>query len=437
MGKTDGGIETPRAAGYGFIPKPHGRNTSGLQMVTIVHLITGLDTGGAERMLSRLVAHADRDRFRSLVVSMTNAGTIGPTLNEAGIELISLGMRRGMPNPRGLLRLACILREVRADILQTWLYHADCFGLMAQQLGKVPHLVWNLRCSDIALSPIAAAVRRILSRCSAMPDSIIVNSRAGRRFHESIGYHPRRWEFIPNGFDTVEFAPDLAARRRIRSELGIARDTIVIGFPARYHPMKDHSTFFSAATAMAAECPGVCFLLAGPGIESTNRPLARAIAECGMTDRVRLLGERCDMPAVYAAFDIATLSSAWGEGFPNVLGEAMACGLPCAATDSGDTRELLGDSGFVVPPRDPEALVEAWKMLIAMGKEGRHSLGAAARARIIREYDLGRIVKHYEALYVDITTWHGVARISRPAASPGAQHPPALARFEPPDVPGQ
>src|ERR1700757_2062627 len=132
-------------------------------MVTIVHLITGLETGGAERMLSRLVSHTDRDRFRSIVLSIPDAGAIGPVLDTAGVEHISLGTRRGMPSPRGLFRLAHMLREVRAEILQTWLYHADFFGLMVKRLGNVPHLVWNLRCSDIALMPAAAAVRRLLS----------------------------------------------------------------------------------------------------------------------------------------------------------------------------------------------------------------------------------------------------------------------------------
>ena len=157
-------------------------------------------------MLSRLVSRADRDRFRSIVVSITDAGTIGRVLEMAGVEVVSLGMRRGVPSPRGLLRLARMLREVRADILQTWLYHADFFGLMVKRLGNVPHLVWNLRCSDIALMPVAAGVRRMLSRCSAVPDAVVVNSHAGQRFHQQIGYRPRRWEVIPNGFDPVEFS---------------------------------------------------------------------------------------------------------------------------------------------------------------------------------------------------------------------------------------
>jgi glycosyltransferase involved in cell wall biosynthesis len=238
----------------------------------------------------------------------------------------------------------------------------------------------NLRCSDIALSPAAAGVRRILSWCSALPDAVFVNSREGVSFDERIGYRPRRWEYLPNGFDTVEFFPDAAARERLRSELGIPAEAIVIGLPARHHPMKDHGTFFKAAATIAAVRPEVCFLLVGPGTKPENSALAKAIARVGLADRTRLLGERSDMPAVYATLDFATLSSAWGEGFPNVLGEAMACGVPCAATDSGDVRELLGDAGLVVPRCDPKALAGAWQALVAIGAEGRRSRGSEARA---------------------------------------------------------
>jgi glycosyltransferase involved in cell wall biosynthesis len=401
-------------------------NFIGLVMVTVVHLITGLETGGAERMLSRLVRRTDRDRFRSVVVSITDAGTLGPSLGKAGVEVLSLEMRRGMPDPYGLLRLARILRELHPEILQTWLYHADFFGLMVKRLANVPHLIWNLRCSDMALSPASAGVRRLLSWCSALPDAVIVNSHAGLSFHQRIGYRPRRWEYVPNGFDTVEFSPDAAARERLRPELGIPADAIVIGLPARYHPMKDHGTFFKAAAAVAAQRPEVCFLLVGPGTEPANPAIAKAIAGFGLADRVRFLGKRSDMPAVYAALDIATLSSAWGEGFPNVLGEAMACGLPCAATDGGDVRELLGDAGLVVPRNDPEALADAWQALIAIGAEGRRSRGSKARERIVRDYDLGVIVARYEALYADIVARDVASRISpRSAASSGRQTPAA------------
>jgi glycosyltransferase involved in cell wall biosynthesis len=373
-------------------------------MPTIVHLITGLDIGGAERMLTRLAIRTDRDRFTTAVVSMTDTGKMGPILVDAGIAVEALGMRRGLADPSGLARLLKILRRERPRVLQTWLYHADLLGLAARWLGHAPGLVWNIRCSE---SIGSNAVRLALSRFSRTPDAVVVNSLAGQRFHQTLGYRARRWEHIPNGIDTSELRPDAAARRRLRAALGIAEDMVAIGLPARYHPMKDHMTFLAAAAELARRRSEVRFLLVGAGIEPGNRELAAAIAAHGLTLRVRLLGERRDMAAVYPAFDIAGLSSAFGEGWPNVIGEAMSCGLPCAATDSGDTAEIVGRTGLVVPPRNAPALAAAWERLAALGPDGRRALGASARERIVRHYDLAAIIGRYEALYDEISRRSG------------------------------
>jgi glycosyltransferase involved in cell wall biosynthesis len=365
----------------------------------ILHLITGLETGGAEGTLDRLVAGMDRARFASVVVSMTDAGSVGRRITAAGIPLETLGMRRGAADPRGLLRLIRVLRRHRPAILQTWLYHADLLGLAAQRLGYAPQLLWNIRCTE---SVGAGAVRALLRRSSSMPRAIVVNSLAGRRFHERLGYRPKRWEYLPNGFDTAALRPDPAARQRLRAELGIDDAAIVIGMPARYHPMKDHANFFAAAARLATRQPKLVLLLAGGGVDAANRELMQTIARHAPMPPLRLLGERRDMSAVYPAFDIATLTSAFGEGFPNVLGEAMACGVPCVATDSGDAAELIGPTGEVVPPRDPAALAAAWERLMTAGPEARRALGAAARARIVARYNLAAMVRRYEALYADL-----------------------------------
>jgi glycosyltransferase involved in cell wall biosynthesis len=253
----------------------------------------------------------------------------------------------------------------------------------------------------------------MLSWCSPVPDAVVVNSRAGQRFHERIGYRPRRWEHIPNGFDTNELRPDPDSRGRIRAELAIDEETILIGLPARYHPMKDHDTFLTAAAILTASRPEVRFALLGAGIERSNRALMKAIGNRGIADRILLLGERDDIAEMYAAFDIATLCSAFGEGFPNVLGEAMASGLPCVSADIGDAAELLGGTGIVVPPRDPQALAAAWRKLIDLGAEGRRLLGDQARQRIARDYGLGSAIARYEALYSDIVAHSEAFRTRR------------------------
>jgi len=365
-------------------------------MLTIAHLITGLETGGAERMLARLVATTDRRRFRSIVISLTGPGAIGPQIEASGVALYTLGARRGLPDPRAVVRLARILRERRPDIVQTWLYHADLLGLLAWLLGRAPHLVWNFRATESIGSTV---VRKLLGWFSGVPDAVIVNSVAGQRYHQGLGFHPRRWIHIPNGFDTALLKPDPASRQHRRDELGLAGDAVAILLPARYHPLKDHANFLAAAALLSARRPELRYAFVGAGIGPDNPALAAAIAAHGLGDRVLLLGERRDLDALYPAFDIVSLSSSIGEGFPNVLGEAMCCGIPCVATDSGDAALIIGDTGAVVPPRDPAALAAAWDRVVAVGPEGRRALGAAARERIVQHYNLAAIVARYEAVY--------------------------------------
>jgi len=368
-------------------------------MITILHLITGLETGGAQRMLSHVAAHADRSRFRSIVVSMTGLGKMGPLIEAAGVTLLSLGLSRGVADPRGIARLVRLLREFRPSILQTWLYHADLLGLAARQFAPSARLLWNIRCTETIGT---SGLRQLLAWCSALPDAVVVNSHAGQRYHESLGYRPRRWVTIPNGIDTKAFRPDAAARRRGRAELAIPEDAAAVLLPARYHPMKDHATFLAAAAALAGRRPDLRFALAGAGSDADNQELNRMIAAHQLGDRVHLLGERRDLNSLYPAFDIVTLSSAFGEGFPNVLGEAMACAIACVATDSGDASLIIDDTGLVVPPRDPAALAAGWQRLVELGPDGRSALGAKARTRIVQHYDIDHIVPRFEELYQEM-----------------------------------
>jgi glycosyltransferase involved in cell wall biosynthesis len=380
-------------------------------MLTVLHLITGLEAGGAQHALLRLVAHTDRRRFRSVVVSLTDTGVLGPAIKAAGADLHTLRLPGGAPTPSGLLRLLRLLRDVRPDIVQTWLYHADLLGLLLKPLANMPHLLWNLRCSDMDLPPGRMAVLRLLGRLSRVPEVVVVNSRAGQLVHQKIGYRPRRWELIPNGFDIADLKPDPVARRELRAELGCKPGTIAIGMPARVHPMKDHATFLAAAARLARSRPEASFVLIGAGAEPASTEL-RELIPAELSDRVMLLGERADMARLYPALDIVSLTSAYGEGFPNVLGEAMACGVPCVATDVGDAAVLVGTTGVVVQPRDPEALAAAWDRVIVLGEDGRRALGQEGRSRIEAHYAIGAVVARYEALYQEIATPGAAPRIA-------------------------
>lgn len=371
----------------------------------IVHLITGLNVGGAERMLHKLLANMDRDRFQNVVISLIDAGSLGERIEELGIPVFSLGMRRGRPGAPQLITALRLLARERPSILQTWMYHADLLGLICKELCRIPYVVWNLRASDQILhSPrMTVWTFKACARLSRRPSVVIANSQAGQAFHASNGYHPRRWLVIPNGFDLGTFAPDFAARASVRADLGLCPDDILIGLVGRYDPMKDHETFFQAAMLLAERDPRIHFLLAGREVVPGNVELTRSITGHKVYNSVHMLGERADIPRLMSSLDIYASSSSYGEGFANVVGEAMACGVPCVVTDVGDSAAIVGDTGVVVPPRDPRAMADAWERLIEAGPEARHDLGQAARRRIVENYSLESVVRRYEDLYLELS----------------------------------
>jgi glycosyltransferase involved in cell wall biosynthesis len=282
-------------------------------------------------------------------------------------------------------------------VLQTWLYHADLLGIAVGSAARVPSILWNVRCTELEDSG-SKPLQRLLRRLSPYPTGVVVNSLRGQAVHEAIGYAPRQWHFIPNGFDTSHFRPRAECRERVRAEIGIPDGASVVGMVARYHPMKDHALFLRAARQLLHEVPNVHFVLAGPGITSSNKALASQI-DPSFTSRIRLLGPRADIPELLSAFDIATLTSAYGEGFPNAVGESMACGVPCVVTDAGDAAAIVGSTGWSVPTGDTAALASAWKTALQVPHSTRRARGLEARRRIIQDFGVDRIVARYEALY--------------------------------------
>ena len=381
----------------GGAPCPSGG--SGALPIRICHLITSLDTGGAERSLVNLVTAMNRDEFENEVITLLKPGPMAQTLAQAGIPVTSMEIGRHKPNPAAVLALIRHLRMKRPAILQTWLYHADFFGSVTALFAKPDHLVWNVRSSQIGDPSIRRSTRylaRFLGMLSRRPDAIIVNSRDGQRDHERIGYRPKRWVNIANGVDLERFRPRRDERATLRTRLGIPADATVIGLVARYHPMKDIDTFLRAASRLQQEHENAKFVLCGDGLDAGNSTLAKLVRALDLDRNIVLHGPRSDIELIYPVFDLLTLCSIAGEGFPNVLCEAMACDVPCVATDIGDSAEIISDCGLIVPKGDHGALARAWHVLLAKHPQPGTE---TPRSRIAARYSLETMRAQYESFY--------------------------------------
>jgi glycosyltransferase involved in cell wall biosynthesis len=373
--------------------------------IRVVHIITGLDLGGAEMMLYNLLAATDRSRIQPAVVSLIPPGDLAGRIADLGIAVQSLGMRRGVPHPAAMVRLARMLRRLEPDLVHTWMYHADLLGGLAARFSCGAPVIWALHNSTLDPAEVRLSTR-LTARTNALlshvvPTRIVSCSQASMKVHRDLGYASGRLVGIPNGFDLHAFRPEPSVREAVRVELGVAPDTRLVGSFARFHPQKDHRNLCHAAGLIAAKS-NAHFVLAGSNIDSDNVELGAWIAETGFAQRFHLLGAREDIPRLTAALDIAVVASSFGEAFPLVVGEAMACAVPCVVTDVGDSTLMVGDTGRVVPPRDPDALAAAVLDLLSLPDETLAALGQRARARIEARFALPAIAARYEQLYVEV-----------------------------------
>jgi glycosyltransferase involved in cell wall biosynthesis len=404
--------------------------------IRVLFIIRELSAGGAERQLAALVRLLDRRRFEVAVATMYSGGKMWPEFEAIpDVTLVSLD-KRGRWDTLGFLgRLRALTRRFRPHIVHGYMSGANELALLAAWLCGAK-AVWGIRVSDQDFSRYSRfrrAVYRAGVHLSRLPDLIIANSYAGRAAHVAEGYPQRRFMVISNGIDVARFHPDGDAGARWRAAHGVAADEFLIGLPARLDPMKDHATFLRAAATLVAEVPGtpIRFVCVGDGPEAFAAELRALAHSLGVGDRVSWLPAQRDVVALYNAFDVVTSASAFGEGFPNVIGEAMACGIPCVAAPSGDAVMVIGDAGFVVPSRDPAALAEAWRRIVELPAAKRQALAARARQRMASEFTLQRLAERSAAAFTALTEGRIDEIIESAAAPAPAGRTPPLAAAAP------
>lgn len=378
----------------------------------ILHVIINLTAGGAELMLKRLTAAQSADpRFEHEVVSLVELGSVGPMLQRQGVPVTSLGMSGILDVPRVVHRLVSLMRRREPDIVHCWMYHADLLGGLAARLAGVKSVIWSVRISDIGqhmgIPRSTGWIRSACARLSAkIPDAIVYVAQSARVIHEQLGYDRSRSLVIPNGY---EVGPT-GDRQTLRRGIGASEDTILIGSAGRFSAQKDPRTFVEAAAMVASQCPQAHFVMIGRGHTPMNSALASWLCESGVSNRFHLLGERQDLPVLLGGLDLFCLHSI-GEGFPNVVAEAMMAGVPCVVTDVGDAPVLVAETGLVVPPADPRAIADALISLANLSKRQREQLGAAARQRIATHYSIEVISRRYTDLYLDLARVSKVGRV--------------------------
>jgi glycosyltransferase involved in cell wall biosynthesis len=380
----------PTALGLPPMTTPVGRP------LRVTFLCRSLSVGGAER---QLVALANGFATRGYAVTIVAFYPGGPLERDVlkEVSLIGIGKSGRYDVVGPLWRLRAALTRGDPDVVHAYLTVPNLASLVGRRGGRRPRIVWGLRASDLRMDRydlLSRATYRLEGAMAPMPDLAIVNSQAGRRVALHRGFPRERLAVVPNGIDLNRFRPDSAMRMQFRRELGLADDDLLVGHVARIDPMKDHETFLQAFRILRACRSNARALCAVSGHQEAKSALEARIAAHGLAHDVRVVDLGPATERLYPALDLFCLSSSFGEGFPNVVGEALACGVPAAVTDVGDAAWLVGGAGAVAPPSAPDALAQS---LASLADAYSPALAAAARARA-EVFSVERMVDRTEAL---------------------------------------
>jgi len=370
----------------------------------IVHIIIGLNVGGAELMLKRLLQSQKAGGITChSVISLTNIGVIGEQLLELGVDVKSLEMRGLLDVPKILVKLIQSIKEAKPDVVQTWMYHADLLGGLSAKLAGNYKVVWGIRGTGIPQKGLSST-KVIIWACAILsktiPSLIVCCAEAAKVAHEKMGYSSSKMRVINNGYDLSRFKRTPTMRNAIREEFDLT-GSIVIGIVGRFDPLKDYHNFVLATSLVAERIAGVKFFLIGRDVDSNNELLLNWIEEGGWRDQYILAGERSDIPSCLAAMDLFCLSS-MNEGFPNVVCEAMAMEVPCVVTRAGDAELIVSDTGGVVDTRDPIALADELFNMVSLSKDELVKKGRLARLRVEEKYSIECASKEFVDLYTQL-----------------------------------
>lgn len=370
----------------------------------VLHVVTGLEDGGAESVLYRLCT-ADTS-CQHAVISMMSEGKYGPLLRSAGIAVYCLEMPSGRLRINSIVKLLKIIKELEPDVVQTWMYHADFIGGVCARLAGIKNVFWNIRHSELSAGKSKKSTIVVARICAFLskwvPKKIICCANKAKEVHEGLGYDSSKMVVIGNGYNLERLKPDFTSGDRLRRDLAISKDELLLGMVGRFNVQKNHYGLLQVLATLKFNNVRFKCALVGAGMHEENEQLVNWIGQKNLQDDLFLLGQCSDVPAVMNALDIHLLTSSFGEGFPNVLAEAMACGTPCVTTDVGDAALIVGETGWVVPPKSLDELTKA--ILSAIDeKKCRHQSWLLrkdlSRARIEKNFSIERMVGAYQKVW--------------------------------------
>lgn len=366
-----------------------------------LHIITSLSIGGAETMLLRLIKHKPDLAKSTIVISLTDNGEIGRILESLGASVICLGMHNWSSIFKALFNLKKIIQNEKPDIIHTWMYHANILGGIAAFLAKNKNIIWSIRRSEFTCGESLSTY--MIMRLGAMlskviPKVVVCVAESGLKNHQKYGYKPDNMIVIPNGFDADKLKHDQVIRKEIRKELNIYDDEVIIGCVGRFHESKGYEILIASSMEVIKLHKKVRYLLIGRDLDQRNTILMEWINKTGFSDHFLLAGEKHNVADYMSAMDIFCLSSIT-EGFPNVLGEAMASALPCVATSVGDVEKITGNNAILVQPKNKKLLSKGLCEMLNLDDEKRIKIGLNGRKKIEKEYPIKLICEKYFNLY--------------------------------------
>lgn len=372
----------------------------------VLFVTTGLGTGGAEVFLCDLASQMVASGISCTIVSLKSKGQQADRLAKSGCEVVQIASQKPLDLLLLVPRLRTLIAKQKPDLVQGWMYHGNIAATLATLCMKIP-IMWSLHHSlqDIHDEKPALQAAIYVSRMlSYLPHKIHYCATPSAQQHEDFGFNSEHRIVIPNGINCQKFTPSPDQRTRARQAMGIRKnDGLVIGHIGRLHPMKDHPNFIRAAALACAERPDLSFVMIGAEVEDRNKTLVTLCESLGVRNRIHLLGPREDIAELLHGINILSTSSAWGESLPIVIGEAMATGIPCVATDLGDCTHLIGNTGKIVLPRDAAALSKAWLELLSEPPQQFSQREDEARKRIVNYFEIHKIVKAFLEHYAELT----------------------------------